>query len=82
MDAKRKVLRLLAVVALLTACLGAVETLSQRRKRVEEMSVEQREDLFHSEQQFRALSPQEQQRIRDLHEQIESAPDRENFAPR
>ena len=66
-------------VAVLAASLGAVETLSQRRRRVEEMSAEQREELFRSEQQFRALPPQEQQRIRDLHEQIESAPDREKL---
>ena len=41
------------------------------------MSAEQRDELFRSEQQFHALSPQDQQRIRDLHEQIESAPDRD-----
>ena len=54
-----------------------METLSQRRRQVEAMSAEQRDDLFRSEQQFRALPPQEQQRIRDLHDRIESAPDRE-----
>ena len=56
-----------------------METLSQRRRQVEEMSAEQRDDLFRSEQQFRALPPQEQQRIRDLHDQIESAPDRDKL---
>ena len=65
--------------AVLIAGLGAVETLSQRRRRVEEMSAEQLDELFRNEQQFRALSPQEQQRIRDLHEQIESDPDREKL---
>jgi len=78
MDAKR-LLRVLAASAVLAASLGAVETLSQRRRQVEEMSAEQRDDLFHSEQQFRALPPQEQQRIRDLHDQIESAPDRDKL---
>ena len=69
----------LAIAAALAASLGAVETLSQRRRQVEEMTAEQREELFRNEQQFRALSPQDQQRIRDLHEQIESAPDREKL---
>ena len=63
----------------LAASLGAVETLSQRRRRVEKMPAEQRDDLFRSEQEFRDLSPQEQQRIRDLHDQIESDPDREKL---
>ncbi len=76
MDAK-KLLGLLAVGAVLAASLGAVETLSQRRRQLAEMSAEQREELFHNEQQFGDLTPQEQQRIRDLHEQIENAPDRE-----
>ena len=79
MDAK-KLLGLLAVGALLAASLGAVETLAQRRRQLEEMSAEQREELFRNEQQFRdLLTPQEQQRIRDLHNQIESAPDREKL---
>jgi hypothetical protein len=56
---------------------GAVETLSQRRRQVQAMSAEQRDDLFRSEQQFHALPPQDQQRIRDLHDQIDSAADRE-----
>ena len=43
------------------------------------MSAEQLEDLIHNEEQFRHLSPQEQQRIRELHEQIEIAPDREKL---
>jgi hypothetical protein len=63
----------------LVASPGPVETLSQRRRQVEQMSAEQREDLLRSEQQYRALSPQDQQRIRDLHEQLESAPDRDKL---
>lgn len=57
-------------------CPDTVETLSQRRRRVEEMSAEQLDDLLRNEQQFLALSPQEQQQIRDLHDQIEIASDR------
>jgi hypothetical protein len=76
MDAK-KFLGCLAVGALLAASLGTVETLAQRRRQVEAMSVEQRDDLFRSERQFRDLPPEEQKRIRDLHDQIESARDRE-----
>ncbi len=76
---ERKLLACLAIAAVLAASLGAVETLSQRRRRVEEMSAEQRDELFSSEKEFRALSPQDQQRIRDLHDQIESAPDRDKL---
>ena len=74
-----KWLGLPVVFVVLVVSLGAVETLSQRRRQVEEMSAEQREELLHNEQQFRALSPHEQQRIRDLHDQIENAPDREKL---
>ena len=77
-DAK-KLLGMLAAGGLLFASLGAVETLSQRRRQVEEMPAEKRKDLFRCEQQFRALTPQEQQRIRDLHDQIENDPDREKL---
>ncbi|MEI8376530.1 MAG: hypothetical protein WCJ35_27245 [Planctomycetota bacterium] len=58
-------------------CPVTVETLSQRRRRVEKMSAEQLDELLRDEQQFRALSPQEQQRIRDLHDRIETASDRD-----
>ena len=77
--ASGKLLAALLIGALLAASLGAVETLSQRRRRVEAMSAEQREELFRSEQEFRKLPPEEQQRIRELHDQIESAPDREKL---
>ena len=64
---------------LLAAAWGPWKRSPSGAGRLEEMSAEQREDLLRSEQQFRALSPQDQQRIRDLHEQIESAPDREKL---
>ncbi len=75
----RKLLGLVALVAVLAASLGAVESLSQRRRRVEAMSAEQLDGLLRAEQQFHALSPQDQQRIRDLHDQIESDPDRDRL---
>ena len=77
--ATRRFLPALLAAALLAAALGAVDTLSQRRQRVEAMSAEQRDELFRAEQQFRALPAAEQQRIRDLHEQVEAAPDREKL---
>ncbi|MGA2253213.1 MAG: hypothetical protein ABSG53_01010 [Thermoguttaceae bacterium] len=76
---RHKLLGFLAAAAVLVASLGAVETLSQRRRQLEKMSAEQCEDLLRNEHDFRALSPQDQQRIRDLHDQIESAPDREKL---
>ncbi len=76
---RRVLLRFSAIAVLLVVGLGAVETLSQRRQRVQEMSAEQREDLFQNERQFRALAPDEQKRIRELHEQIENAPDRDKL---
>ncbi len=82
-DARKSTARrlLMAIVAgvVLAASLGAVETFSQRRRRVEKMSAEQREALFRSEQLFHDLLPQDQQRIRDLHDQIESDPDRDKL---
>ncbi|MGO9112250.1 MAG: hypothetical protein ACLP9L_23730 [Thermoguttaceae bacterium] len=76
---QRKLLGCLVIAALLAASLGAMETLSQRRRQVEEMSAEQLDELFRSEQQFHDLSPQDKQRIRDLHDQIELAPDRDKL---
>jgi hypothetical protein len=61
----------------LVASLGAVETLAQRRRRVEAMPPEQLEELFRCEKEFRDLPPEERQRIQNLHDQIESAPDRD-----
>ncbi len=78
MDAKRLLVAAMAV-AFLAIGLGAVETLAQRRRRLEAMPTEQRDRLLRAEHEFRALSPQEQQRIRDLHQQIEAAPDRDEL---
>jgi hypothetical protein len=75
----RRLLGLLLAGGLLAITLGAVETLAQRRRRVVEMSAEQREELFRNEQHFRALSAEDQQRIRDFHDQLEKAPDREKL---
>jgi hypothetical protein len=61
----------------LFAGLGAAETLSQRRRRVEAMPAEQIADLFRCEAEFQKLPEQDRQRLRDLHEQIENAPDRD-----
>jgi hypothetical protein len=58
---------------------AAVETPSQQRRRVEVMSAEQLDELFLNEQKFHDLSPDEQQRMRELHEQLESAKDREKL---
>ena len=71
--------RLFADDALPPPGLPAVESLSQRRRQVEEMPAEQREELFRSEQQFRALSAEEQKRIRALHAQIEGDPERDKL---
>ena len=71
--------KLFAEDVLPAASAGAVETFAQRRRQVEEMSAEQRDDLFRSEQQFHALPAAEQQRIRDLYEQIEYDPDRDKL---
>ncbi len=79
---RRKALGLLALAVVLAVGLAAFGTLSQRRRQLEEMSAEQREDVLRAEQQFHALSPQDQQRIRELHEQIENSPDRAELAQR
>jgi len=76
---RRELLGCLGIATVLVASLGAVETLSQRRRQLDGMSAEQLDDLIHNEEQFRKLSQQERQRIRELHEQIEIAPDREKL---
>jgi len=75
----RSALLLLALAAILGAGLGAVETIAQRRHRVEAMTPDQREDLLRNEQQFHALPIEEQKRIRDLHAAIDNSPDRDKL---
>jgi hypothetical protein len=77
--AARRLVVLCLAIGVLAVSLGAVETLSQRRRRVEAMSPEQREELFRREKDFRALPPEERQRIQDLHDQIEKAEDRDKL---
>ncbi len=76
---RQKVLGCLALAALLAATLGAAETLAQRRRRVEAMSVEQRDELFRNEKDFRGLPAADQRRMWDLHDEIESSPDRDKL---
>ena len=57
----------------------ADETTSQRRQRVVEMGDSQREDLSRHREQFHAMDPAQQQRIRLLDEQIQDDPQREQL---
>ncbi len=63
------------LLALLFFALGAEDSLSERRKRVEDMPEAQREELFRNEDKLHALAPQERERIDQLHEQLESVAD-------
>jgi hypothetical protein len=46
-----------------------------RRQRVENMSLDEKEQLLHAEDHFTALAAAEQQRLRRLHDDIENDPD-------
>jgi hypothetical protein len=74
-----KCLVCLFIAAMLVASMGAVETLAQRRRQVQAMSNEQLNELFRSKENFDKLLPQDQQRIRDLHDQLENDPDRDKL---
>ena len=83
MDAKEHAARrCLPLGAVLAASLGAVETLSQRRRQVEEMSAEQRDELFRNEQQFRDLPPQDSSGSETSTSRSKTLPTGKNSAPR
>ena len=67
------------LVLLSLALVGAEESTAQRRQRIEQLSESQKEELFRHREQFHALSPSEQQRIRQLHEQLQCEPDGEKL---
>ena len=48
--------------------------LAQRRERIKNMSPAQKDQLLNRQQQFLKLEPAEQQRVRQLHEQITRDP--------
>ena len=50
------------------------ESLAQRRERVKNMSAAQEERLLNRQQQFEKLDPAGQQRVRQLHEQLQRDP--------
>jgi len=52
----------------------AGETLAERRARIENMDPTQKAELLRAQEQFAALDPQDKQRLRRLHEQIEKHP--------
>jgi hypothetical protein len=58
---------------------NAAETFAQRRKLVEAMTPEQRDDLVKVEGTFRGLSDAERQHWRELHAAIESDPERDKL---
>ena len=51
------------------------ESLAQRRERIKNMSPAQKDQLLNRQQQFLKLEPAEQQRVRQLHEQLQRDPD-------
>ena len=53
----------------------AEESLAERRQRVAAMTTAQREQLQRRQEQFAALPPAEQTRVRDLHAQLEHDPE-------
>jgi hypothetical protein len=60
---------------LLWVSLGrAEESVAQRRQRLEQMDSAQKAELLQQKKQFDALKPEERERIRQLHEQLENDP--------
>jgi len=55
--------------------LFAEDSLTQRRQRIETMTVAEKEQLRRRQEQFAAFSPAEQQRLRRLHQQLQRDPD-------
>ena len=78
-SASRCITFLLLAAAAIAAGVGAVETIAQRRQRVEAMTADQREDLFHNEQLFCDLKLEDQKRVRDLYAAIENDPQRDKL---
>lgn len=59
---------------LVVDALQAEETLAERRARIERMDATRKAELRRAQEQFDALGPAEQQRLHDLHDQIEAHP--------
>lgn len=72
----------LAALALALAGCGAAfaqEDLAAARRRIEQMTPEQREQLFGKQQRFEGLSPDQREQLRRFHEQLARQPDRERL---
>jgi hypothetical protein len=64
-----------AILLLLAGVALGEESLSERRERLENMTALEKEEILRHQEQFHALPPAEQQRIRQLHEQLEDEAD-------
>ena len=55
------------------------EDVPSRRRRIMDMSLDEKEQLLRSEDRFRSLTPEERQSVRRLHEDLQSDSDRERL---
>lgn len=66
----------LALASLLVACAGLwADDLQQLRRRLETMSAQEREELMRKRNRFYDLPLEEQQRLRQFHQEVTTAPD-------
>jgi hypothetical protein len=65
----------IATLAALVAAPALADEYADNVARLEKLTPEQKEDLLRKKQRFDNLSPQEQHRLRDLHQALSSAPD-------
>ena len=71
-------LLLIIASSLVLACADtapAEEPFAARRERIENMDAAQKEHLFQRHKQFHAFTPEEQERFRELHRDVEHDPD-------
>ena len=73
----------LLIVCLLSLIPGHIaradEPPASRKEQIENMDLAQKEQLLHRHKQFHAFKPEERERLRDLHRDIENDPDRDEL---
>lgn len=67
------------VLAIFGRTARADETLAERRARVNQMDAHEREQLSQNYERFMNLDPEDQDRLRSLHDDLEAAPDRDEL---
>jgi hypothetical protein len=67
------------VVILMAARVGAGDVLAERRTRLEQMDQQDREQVSQNFERFQRLEPAERDRLRELHDEIDADPNRDEL---